>query len=119
MAMDFASRFLLDNQYVALFGFVTFVVCFALVAALELVRPARRGATGREGRMSVNFGLGFFNMVVSALLPVSSLAMATLAQSEGWGLFHLWPMAWYAAIPLLLLAKSLLNSSLFLSSTSW
>ncbi len=104
--MDFVTAIFPHGQTVALFGFLTFLGSFAAIAALELMRPARRGGKARDGRLAVNFGLGVCNLAISALLPISSLAMATLAGEQEWGLFQFWPITWYAAVPILLLAQS-------------
>lgn len=107
--MDFVAAFFPYDLSVAIFGLATLLGSFILIAVLELLRPARRGLTGREGRMTVNFGLGLLNMALSAALPISSLAMATLAQAQGWGLFHYWDAPWVLAVPALLLVKSLMG----------
>lgn len=107
--MEFIASLFPYNRSVAMFGLAALFGSFGMLAVLELMSPARRGIAGREGRMSVNFGLGLFNMALSALLPISSLAMATWAQREGWGLFQHWPVGWYVALPLVLIAKSLLG----------
>jgi sterol desaturase/sphingolipid hydroxylase (fatty acid hydroxylase superfamily) len=107
--MAFFAALFPYSQAIALFGLLTLLASFVLFAVLELLWPARVGAAGREGRMAVNFGLGFANMAVSAILPISSLSVATLAVSKGWGLFQMWPVNMFVAIALLLLAKSLLG----------
>ena len=109
MAIDLIASLFPYGHGIALFGLAVIVLGFLVFGALELIRPARRGVVGRQGRMFVNFGLGVVNMALSAILPVSSLAMATLAISKGWGLFQHWPAPWFVELPILLLAKSLVG----------
>lgn len=110
--MDIIASFFPYGQAVAIFGLASMLVSFGCFAALELLRPARRGVAGRDSRMTVNFGLGLVNTALSAILPISSLAMAILAVDQGWGLFQIWPVHWTIALPVLLLAKSLLGYAL-------
>lgn len=109
MAIELIASFFPYGQGIMLFGLGIMVLGFVGVGTWELLRPARRGAPGRDGRMTINFGLGVLNMTLSAVLPISSLAMAMLAESKGWGLFQMWPVQWYVALLILLLAKSLVG----------
>lgn len=92
---------------VAAIGLGGFLACFMTVAVLEAVWPARRGAPGAPNRMAVNFGLGLANSALILLVPLSSLAAAGLAQDRGWGLFALVSPPWWAALAVLVVARSL------------
>lgn len=110
--MDIFSTLFPYEFSVGMFGLVTVVASFAIIAAAEVVRPARRGSTGRDGRITLNFGLGLINMVISMIIPLSALGAAGWAIAHQWGLFQIMPVGWYVAVPLLLLAKSLLAYAL-------
>jgi sterol desaturase/sphingolipid hydroxylase (fatty acid hydroxylase superfamily) len=107
--MEIFTTFFPYDATVTIFGLVSIIGSFVFFGLFELLRPARRGMAGRDRRMTVNFGLGIFNMALSAILPISSLAMAMLAASKDWGLFQIWPVDWFIALPVLLLAKSLMG----------
>ena len=78
---------LLENQG----GLYTAVLLFALTATLlwELAVPRRSPTALRPGRWRVNFLLMVVNMVVLyALVPITTVALALLASDAGWGLFN-------------------------------
>jgi sterol desaturase/sphingolipid hydroxylase (fatty acid hydroxylase superfamily) len=108
-AMDFVSVLFPYNLSVALFALLTMFASFTVLALLEVTNPARRGVTGRPGRITQNFGLGIASIAVGSVLPLSSVTVATIASGQGWGLFQIWPVGWFISLPILLLAKSLLG----------
>lgn len=61
---------------------------FGLLAAAELLWPARRGHDGDKWRIAVNFALGIANTALISLVPISGFAVALLADDRQWGLFH-------------------------------
>jgi sterol desaturase/sphingolipid hydroxylase (fatty acid hydroxylase superfamily) len=63
-----------------------FILIFAVVALGEMLRPARRGRTS-DLRLANNFGVGAANMLVAAVLPLSTVVAAEVAAMRGWGLF--------------------------------
>jgi sterol desaturase/sphingolipid hydroxylase (fatty acid hydroxylase superfamily) len=81
---------------------------FAACAFAELLWPARRGAPIESHRMTKNFGLGIGNMLLGAILPLSSLVVAGFAEARGWGLFNQWPVVWWIELALLCLGSSAL-----------
>lgn len=103
---DFVSLWPTDMT-VAAIGLGGFLGCFAVVAVAEALWPARRGGPAAPGRLTVNFGLGLANSALILMVPLSSLAAAGLAQDRGWGLFGLVPAPWWAALAVLVMARSL------------
>ena len=66
-----------------------FTVAFALVAAFESLVPRRPLTVPRRSRWPSNLAIVLLNTVlVRALLPVTAVSMAMLAEERGWGLFH-------------------------------
>jgi sterol desaturase/sphingolipid hydroxylase (fatty acid hydroxylase superfamily) len=110
--MNFANTLFPYGQAITVFGLASMLGSFIFLAIWEVLSPAGRTNGGRENRMRVNFGLGILNMTLSAILPLSSLAVAMLAEKNGWGVMQMVALDWYLAIPLLLLAKSLLGYGL-------
>jgi len=81
------------------------VVCFALLALIEAAVPGPT-RSGGDRRLFVNFSLGTINIALSSLLPVSTLAAATLAGATGIGLGHFVALPWGTLFLLTLLARS-------------
>ena len=67
---------------------------------------ARRAAARR---WPSNFGLTALNVVVLGALPVSGLAVAVIAQQQGWGLLQRYPLPLAATLGVALLARSLVS----------
>jgi len=66
-----------------------FTAAFALIAAFEIVAPRRPLTVPRRSRWPSNLGVVLLNtLFVRALLPVTAVSMAMLAEQRGWGLFH-------------------------------
>ena len=66
-----------------------FAVAFSLIAAGEMVAPRRPLAVARRSRWPGNLAVVLLNILfVRALLPVTAVSMAMLAEERGWGLFH-------------------------------
>jgi sterol desaturase/sphingolipid hydroxylase (fatty acid hydroxylase superfamily) len=71
-----------------------FLTCLALLAAAETVAPRRRRAIGRRQRWAGNFGLVAVDTVLVRAAPVlSAVAMAGLAERQGWGLLQMLGLA--------------------------
>jgi sterol desaturase/sphingolipid hydroxylase (fatty acid hydroxylase superfamily) len=89
-----------------------YVVYFGLLAGLgviETLAPGRDSPAARTRRWPSNFGLTALNIVVLGALPVSGLAVAVLAQQQGWGLLQRYPLPVAATLAVALLARSLVS----------
>jgi sterol desaturase/sphingolipid hydroxylase (fatty acid hydroxylase superfamily) len=78
--------------------------CFAAVLVLivlwELLSPRRPQFFGRLLRWPNNLGLLVLDtFVVRLVFPVVGVGMAFLAQTKGWGLFNIFPLSVWLAIP--------------------
>ena len=68
---------------------VIFAAALSLVAAGELVAPRRPLTVPRRSRWPSNLAVVLLNtLFVRALLPVTAVSMAMLAEERGWGLVH-------------------------------
>ena len=66
-----------------------FAAAFALIATFEIVAPRRPLTVARRSRWPSNLAVVLLNtLFVRALLPVTAVSMAMLAEERGWGLFH-------------------------------
>jgi sterol desaturase/sphingolipid hydroxylase (fatty acid hydroxylase superfamily) len=65
-----------------------FFALFALILALETLRPRRRNPMQRRMRWPSNLGLMAINAAMIGLLPFAAAASAIWAQSRGLGLLH-------------------------------
>src|SRR4029453_14617130 len=89
-----------------------YVVYFGLLAALgvmETLTPRRDGPAARARRWPANFGLTLLNIAVLGALPVSGLAVAVLAQQQGWGLLQRYPLRLAVTLGVALLARSFVS----------
>ncbi len=60
-----------------------------VVAACEALAPRREGAVGRLARWPHNLALVALNtLLVRAVVPISAVSLAALAEERGWGLFN-------------------------------
>jgi sterol desaturase/sphingolipid hydroxylase (fatty acid hydroxylase superfamily) len=86
-----------------------YLVYFGLLAGLgvvEALAPRRDGSAERTRRWPANFGLTALNVIVLGALPVSGLAVAVIAQQQGWGLLHRYSLPLAATLMVALLARS-------------
>ena len=68
---------------------VIFAAALSLVAAGEIVAPRRPLSVPRRSRWPSNLAIVLLNtLLVRALLPVTAVSMAMLAEERGWGVFH-------------------------------
>jgi sterol desaturase/sphingolipid hydroxylase (fatty acid hydroxylase superfamily) len=66
-----------------------FAAAFALIAISEIVAPRRPLTVPRRSRWPGNLAIVLLNtLLVRALLPVTAVSMAMLAEEQGWGLFN-------------------------------
>jgi sterol desaturase/sphingolipid hydroxylase (fatty acid hydroxylase superfamily) len=76
-----------------------FAGIFALMAAWELIAPRRVLRVGRVPRWPSNLGIVVLDTaLVRVLLPMGAVALATVAQSRGWGLFNVWGVPGWVAV---------------------
>lgn len=67
-----------------------FAGVFAAMALWELVSPRRRQLISRSRRWPGNLGLSVINtLVLRIAFPAAAVGAAIVAQTRGWGLFHL------------------------------
>lgn len=85
---------------------VGFFVCvFALVAMWELVSPRRNLKLTRKFRWSSNLGIVLLNTVlVRVAFPTAAVGMATLSADRSWGLLNNFPVPFWLAVPLAVVA---------------
>jgi sterol desaturase/sphingolipid hydroxylase (fatty acid hydroxylase superfamily) len=77
-----------------------FLGTLVLMALWEALTPRRPQSIGRVLRWPNNFGLVVLDTVLVRLLfPVGAVGMALLAQTKGWGLLHILPVAAWLAMP--------------------
>ena len=66
-----------------------FLGVFAALAVWERLAPARASRLSRRQRWAANLGLAAVStLVVRFLVPASAIAVALLAEQEGWGLLN-------------------------------
>jgi sterol desaturase/sphingolipid hydroxylase (fatty acid hydroxylase superfamily) len=66
-----------------------FAAAFVLIATGELVAPRRPLTVPRWSRWPGNLAIVLLNtLLVRALLPVTAVSIAVVAETRGWGLFH-------------------------------
>jgi sterol desaturase/sphingolipid hydroxylase (fatty acid hydroxylase superfamily) len=77
-----------------------FAGIFTLMAVWEFIAPRRVLSVGRQPRWPSNLGIVVLDTaLVRVLFPMSAVAIAALAQTRGWGLFNLWTVPGFVALP--------------------
>jgi sterol desaturase/sphingolipid hydroxylase (fatty acid hydroxylase superfamily) len=85
-----------------------FLGAFALVAAGEILAPRRAQTIGRWRRWPSNLGVVVLDtLLIRAVLPVTAVGLALLAEAHGWGLFHAVPAPFWLAAALSVLMLDL------------
>jgi sterol desaturase/sphingolipid hydroxylase (fatty acid hydroxylase superfamily) len=85
-----------------------FAGVLALMALWELLWPRRNQSIGRAIRWPANIGIVLIDtLVVRVLFPAAAVGFAMLAERQGWGLFNLFGLPWWLAIPLAVLILDL------------
>ena len=89
--------------------FVLYFSLLLVLAALERLVPRRRGPMERTVRWPANFFLTFVNVIALGALPVSLLATAFWAQSNGWGLLNQLSLPLTVALAITLLVRGFIS----------
>lgn len=84
-----------------------FYALMLLLASGEAFAPGRPAEVGRRERWAGNLSLGVANIVLIALLPISSVMSAEWAHGQGIGLLNQAPEWVWTSVVLTLLARSL------------
>ncbi|MGD2084227.1 MAG: sterol desaturase family protein [Chromatiales bacterium] len=83
----------------------SFAAVFALMAAWEVLAPRRELSLSRALRWANNLGLVAFNTLLLRLLfPAAAAGMAVFAAAQGWGLLNYFPVPFWIAVPLSIVA---------------
>lgn len=76
-------------------------VVFAAMALWEWLSPRRPQQVGRLTRWPSNIGVVLLDTaIVRILFPISAVGLAMLGESKGWGLFNIWAVPGWIAVPL-------------------
>ncbi len=101
------------SQWIQVYGgdlqVALFFGLFLLFAVVERLIPRRPGDLVRRGRWPANIGLTVLNLIVLGALPVSFIAAAQWAQTQGWGVLHLVALPVSLAVLVNLLLRGLLS----------
>ncbi len=77
-----------------------FAGVFLVLTILELLAPRRPPMAGRRRRWPSNLGIVAFNTLLLRLIfPTTAVAVALLGEARGWGLFHVFAVPNWLAIP--------------------
>jgi sterol desaturase/sphingolipid hydroxylase (fatty acid hydroxylase superfamily) len=90
-------------QYAAFFG------ALAILGIAEAFFPFGKPPPERGRRWLANYLLTFLNVALLSVLPLSGLAVADIAQANGWGLFNALALPAMAATVAGVLLRSLMN----------
>lgn len=96
-------------QYIAFFG------ALVVLAIAETVVGRSDRSPSRNSRWVVNFGLTALNIIVIGVLPVSGVAAADYARTNGYGLLNAVPVAPVLALILGVLVRSFLSWAIHLA----
>jgi len=77
----------------------------AVIGLWELIAPRRALTVSKGVRWLNNLGLVFFNSFVARLLfPAAAVGVAAFAAEQGWGLLHYYPIAFWPAVVIAIVA---------------
>lgn len=86
-----------DHETIIRLGF--FFGIFGIMAAWEVVAPRRALSLSRLLRWTNNLGLVALNTIILRLLfPAAAVGMAAYASEQGWGLLNHYPVSWWLAV---------------------
>ena len=78
-----------------------FASVFTVMALWEWLLPRRPQQIGRTRRWPSNLGVVLLDTaIVRILFPTSAVGLAMLGESKGWGLFNVWNVPGWIAVPL-------------------
>lgn len=104
------SQFLIGNE--ATIRLAVFLGILTAMALWEVAAPRRRREIPRLLRWSNNLGIVVIDtLLVRLTFPVVAVGLATIAQTNGWGLFNIWQIPGWLAV---LLAVMLLDLAIYL-----
>ncbi|MGD9803411.1 MAG: sterol desaturase family protein [Hyphomicrobiaceae bacterium] len=87
-----------NEPFIRLAVFVSILLGMVL---WELLAPRRAQATGRARRWPGNIGIVLIDtLLVRVLFPISAVALALLAEKQGWGLVHAFQVQTWLAVVL-------------------
>lgn len=93
------SSFILQNE--PIIRLLAFASVFAAMAGWEVFAPRRHHTIGRKRRWPGNLGIVVLDTVVVRLLfPVGAVALAMVAETQGWGLLNAYAVPAWAAVPI-------------------
>lgn len=80
---------------------IAFSSIFAAMALFELLAPRRQQAVSRGRRWPSNLGIvALDTLFVRIIFPTTAVGVALVAESKGWGLFHVMALPAWAAVVL-------------------
>lgn len=104
------TQFLIGNE--ATIRLAVFLGILTAMALWEVAAPRRRREIPRLLRWSNNLGIVVVDtLLVRLSFPVVAVGLATIAQTNGWGLFNIWQIPGWLAI---LLAVMMLDLAIYL-----
>lgn len=111
-----ADAMVVSNDALILMGLG---VVFAALTLVEMRRPLMKQAAGSDRRLLANFGLGVLNLMMSAVIPLTTVATAELARRNGWGLLNLVAAPAWIAVPATVAAASLAQYAIHRLAHHW
>lgn len=100
------EQFVLEHEPVIRLSF--FFVIFAVVGIWEVLAPQRALTVSKSLRWASNLGLVILNTVVLRLLfPMAAVGIAVFSAANGWGLLNHFPVPFWLAVPLAVVAMDL------------
>ena len=100
------EQFVLEHEPVIRLSF--FFVIFAVVGIWEVLAPQRALTVSKSLRWASNLGLVILNTVVLRLLfPMAAVGIAAFSEANGWGLLNHFPVPFWLAVPLAVVAMDL------------
>lgn len=113
------SVYALEQWLISPASFALYWAILLGVAGLEVFAPGRTDRMPVGQRFKVNFGFGLMTMALLTLPVLSEIALAQLARSNGWGLFHSLSLGPVWAIALSFLAYDLCGYTIHRLSHRW
>lgn len=87
--------------------FLLYCVALALLAGFEIIIPAFQNAPQRHQRWPTNFGIGILNIGLATIVPLTAVAGAEWAKSNGFGLLNVTGAPLWVAVVATLTLRSL------------